>query len=186
MHRLLCSVLLLTCLAWPQQPSDERGPWNSPAPNADRDKEAGVSSSRDTQVDLSPPKDDTKKHPDSAGAVADAESDRSSDVQEFRPWDPHKAAKDVEVGDFYFKRQNYVAAADRYKEALFYKSDDAVAHYRLAQSLEKLDHPAEARTHYEAYLKILPHGPFSKDAQKALEKLKAAEEKNHSAVKPAQ
>jgi len=59
-------------------------------------------------------------------------------------------------------------------------------HYRLAQSLEKLDHPAEARTHYEAYLKILPHGPFSKDAQKALEKLKAAEEKNQSAVKPAQ
>ena len=180
--------MLLVCFACAaQQAPDEKGPWNSPPPNSDRDKESGVSSSRDTQVDLSPPKDDAKNHPASAVAVTDAESDRSSeDVQEFRPWDPHKAAKDVEVGDFYFKRENYVAASSRYQEALVYKPDDAVAHYRLAKCLEKMDRPEEARSHFEAYLQILPHGPFAGDAQKSLEKLKTEEEKNPLSAKPAQ
>ena len=43
----------------------------------------------------------------------------NGDVSEFHPWNPHKAAKDIEVGDYYFKeRKNYRAAADRYREAL--------------------------------------------------------------------
>src|SRR6266852_2394980 len=54
------------------------------------------SSSKDTRIDLSPPKDDEKNHPMSGAAVSDAE-EAASDVQEFHPWDPHKAAKDVEV-----------------------------------------------------------------------------------------
>ena len=61
----------------------------------------------------------------------------ASDVQEMHPWDPHKAAKDVEVGDFYFKRKNYHAALERYKEALIYKPNDALANFRLAECLEK-------------------------------------------------
>ena len=43
-------------------------------------------------------------------------------MSEFHPWNPHKAAKDIEVGDYYFKRKNYRAAEDRYREALFYKT----------------------------------------------------------------
>ena len=93
-------------------------------------------------------------------------------VSEFHPWDPHKAAKDVEVGDFYFKRKNYHAAEDRYREALLYKDNDAVATYRLAVCLEKMDRPSEARTEFENYLKILPHGPEAEEAKKAIERLK--------------
>src|SRR6266699_5256339 len=81
-------------------------------------------------------------------------------------------AKDVEVGDFYFKRKNYRAAADRYREALFYKDNDAVATFRLAVCLEKMDQPDEARKEYESYLKILPHGPQAEEAQKAIDRLK--------------
>ena len=58
-------------------------------------------------------------------------------MQEFRVWNPHKAEKDVEVGDFYFKRKNYRAALDRYREALYYKYDDAVATFRLGVCQEK-------------------------------------------------
>jgi len=134
---------------------------------------AEQSSSKDTRIDLSPPSDDQKNHPQSGAAVVDAE-DAASDVQEMRPWDPHKAAKDVEVGDFYFKRKNYHAALERYKEALVYKPNDALANFRLAECLEKTGNPSEALTHYEEYLKILPHGPLSADAQKALERLKAS------------
>src|SRR5260370_20306645 len=89
------------------------------------------------------------------------------------PWDPHKAAKDVEVGDFYFKRKNYHAALERYKEALVYKPNDALANFRLAECLEKTGNPSEAVTPYSEYLKILPHGPLSADAQNALEPLTA-------------
>jgi len=93
-------------------------------------------------------------------------------VSEFHPWDPHRAAKNVEVGDFYFKRKNYRAAEDRYREALLYKNNDALATFRLAVCLEKMDRPGEARREYESYLKILPRGPEAEHAKKALDRLK--------------
>src|ERR1700674_2997808 len=102
----------------------------------DRDKEAKESSSRDTRIDIAPPKDDTKNHPNSGVAVSEAgktvpEVDAAPrDVQEFHPWNPHRANKDVEVGDFYFKRKNYRAALTRYQDALIWKDNDAVANFR--------------------------------------------------------
>ena len=120
---------------------------------------------------MTPPDDDAKKHPESSDALTDA-AGSNSDVAEFHPWNPHKAAKDVEVGDFYFKRKNYRAAEDRYREALFYKDNDAIATFRLAVCLERLERPNEAREEYESYLKILPHGPQAEEAQKAISRLK--------------
>ncbi len=96
-----------------------------------------------------------------------------SDTTEFHPWDPHKAAKDIEVGDYYFKRKNYVGAESRYREALLYKDNDADATYKLAVCLEKMDRPDEARAEYENYLKILPYGQLAPDAKKAIERLKS-------------
>jgi tetratricopeptide (TPR) repeat protein len=156
---------------------------NQDPPRSERNKEAGESSSRDSRIDLSPPKDDAKNHPYSGAAVSDPDGEMSPDVQEFHPWDPHKALKDIEVGDFYLKRKNYRAALDRYQEALVWKPNDAIANFRIAQCFEKLDHPEEARTHYQEYLRILPHGPLSGEAQKGLEKLKGAAEKNQASGK---
>ena len=133
----------------------------------------GDSSSKDTQVDLSPPENDAKVHPNSSTAVADAAADSSGGITELHSWDPHKAAKDVEVGDFYFKRKNYRAAEDRYREALRYKDNDAVATIRLAVCLEKLGILDDARAEYESYLRILPHGPQAGEAEKAISRLKA-------------
>jgi hypothetical protein len=53
----------------------------------------------------------------------------------------------------------------------------------MAQCFEKLNQPEEARTHYEEYLKILPHGPLSAEAQKGLEKLKGAAGKDQASGK---
>lgn len=94
-------------------------------------------------------------------------------VTELHTWDPHKAAKSIEVGDFYFKRKNYRAAEERYREALRYKDNDAVATIRLAVCLEKLGILDGARAEYESYLKILPHGPQAPEAQKAIDRLRA-------------
>jgi len=135
----------------------------------------GDSSSKDAPVDLSAPADDAKQHPQSSEAVTNAETDTlsSGGITELRTWDPHKAAKDVEVGDFYFKRQNYRAAEARYRDALRYKDNDAIATIRLAVCLEKMGILDDARAEYESYLKILPHGPQAEAAQKGIARLKA-------------
>jgi tetratricopeptide (TPR) repeat protein len=146
---------------------------NSAPPRSDRVDAAslddsGESSSKDTQIDLSPPPGEDKN----PGSSAD---DLDSDgVGEFHPWDPHKAAKDVEVGDFYFRRKNYIAAESRYREALEYKENDATATFKLAVCLEKESRPEEARTEFEAYLKILPYGPEAPEAKKAIDRLSSA------------
>jgi tetratricopeptide (TPR) repeat protein len=149
---------------------------------SDSARAAEESSSKDTRVDLSPPKDDQKNHPMSSVPTAGDHPD-TSDVQEMQPWDPHKAAKDIEVGDFYFRRKNYKAAIERYRDALVYKSNDAIAQYRLAESLDKTGESQEAVEHYKAYLKILPGGPDAKDAQKALERITGSESKARADTK---
>ena len=125
-------------------------------------------------MDLTPPAGDDKSHPQSEDALVEERiSSGTGDVTEAQLWNPHKAAKDIEVGDFYFKKKNYRAAEDRYREALMYKRNDATATFRLAESLDKLDRPAEARQAYESYLHILPNGPEAGAAKKALERLKS-------------
>jgi len=157
-----------------QNQRSQSTPQSDQEKSIDRSREAGESSSRDTRIDLSPPKDDAKNHPNSRGARPDAAGDTdTSDVGELHPWNPYRAAKDDEVGDFYLKQQNYKGAIARYQDALLYKNNDAVANFRLGQCFEKLDQPAEAIAHYQAYLKILPEGPYAKQAKKALEKLGA-------------
>jgi len=165
---------LLTAVALAQDSSDKAAAEKAAA----RNREAQESSSRDTRIDISPPKDDAKNHPASKAAVADLEAVDNPDtsgVQEFHPWNPMKAMKDVEVGDYYFKRKNYKAALDRYKEALYYKDNDAIASFRLAVCQEKLGNKADAKKYYEQYLKILPDGPSAKDAHASLDRLAKAQ-----------
>ena len=140
-------------------------PANSAPPRSDAPPRSNnESSSEQTRIDLSPPKADELAHPDSARMADDA-----TGVHE---WNPMRAMKDVEVGDYYYKAGNYKAALSRYREALEYKPRDAVATFKLAQTLEKSKQFEEARAQYEAYLAILKDGPNAGEARKALERLK--------------
>jgi tetratricopeptide (TPR) repeat protein len=176
---LIVFLALLTTFSLAQDAPDKTASDKTASDKAAaRNNEAGVSSSLDTRINISPPKDDAKNHPASKSAVADLEAGDSPDtsgVQEFHPWNPMKALKDIEVGDFYFKRKNFRAALERYKEALYYKDNDAVASFRLAECQEKLGDKTDATKYYEQYLKILPEGPFAKDAHAALDRLEKAQ-----------
>jgi tetratricopeptide (TPR) repeat protein len=184
-HVLRLALLMLLATSWAlaqvdQLPQTGKEPAKSQAPpRYERDRETGESSSKNTQIDLSPPKDDVKEHPYSDSTT---DSDDSGDVQEMHPWDPHRAAKNIEVGDFYFKRKNYRAALGRYQEALEYKPNDAEANFHLAQCFDKLNDPDQASAHYHEYLKILPQGVFAPDAHRALERLESTQA-NQSPVK---
>jgi tetratricopeptide (TPR) repeat protein len=171
---LIVLLALLTSISPAQDSSDKTASEKAAA----RNREAEESSSRDTRIDISPPKNDAKNHPGSKAAVEDLDIPDNIDisgVQEFHPWNPMKALKDIEVGDFYFKRKNYKAALERYKEALYYKDGDALASFRLAVCQEKLGDKAEAKKYYEQYLKILPEGPFARDAHASLDRLAKAQ-----------
>ena len=138
-------------------------PANEAPPRSDSD--SGMSSSKDTRIDLSPPKGDAAMHPNSD----------VDDVMEMHPYNPHRAEKDVEVGDFYFNLKNYRAAESRYAEALLYKPNDAEATFKLAESLNKLGEREDAVAGYQSYLKILPEGPRAKEAKDAIDKLNSPE-----------
>ena len=120
------------------------------------------SSSKQTQIDISAPSGD-EKHPGNS----------DSELSEFHPWDPHKAAKCIEVGDWYFKQENYRAAMSRYQEALEWKPKDAEATYKLALVQEKSGDPTTALANYQAYLKILPNGPYAEKARKGIDRVKS-------------
>jgi tetratricopeptide (TPR) repeat protein len=120
------------------------------------------SSSKETKIDLAPPKGDASAHPNSG--VAD-------EVMEMHPYNPMKAMKDVEIGDYHFRRKNYLAAISRYREALDFKPHDAVATFALAQALEKSGDADGSRVYYEDYLKTLPNGPQASECKRALERL---------------
>jgi len=184
-------AMLVIAAAWgvaQPAPQSSQGPGPDQAPprsdqqkSIDRGAEAHESSSHDTRIDLSPPRNDAKDHPNSGVTPSGDDTnpdDATGDVQEMHPWNPYRAGKDEEVGDYYFKRKNYNAALARYQDALIYKDHDAVANFRMAQCYEKLNQPEEAIPHYQEYLRILPNGEFSKDARKALEKLGAPDEKS--------
>lgn len=146
-------------------------PKNMPQPkeNAPPDISAGEapvgeSSSKDSQIDTSSRR--TSKPAEDAGGADDA--------QEMRPYDPHKAAKDVEVGQYYLKQKNYRAALERFNDALLYKPKDAEATIGLAQTQDKLGLSTPAYENYHAYLEILPNGPLARQAQEGIKRLEPA------------
>lgn len=146
----------------------------NPPPRSDQDdskaNQGEYSSSKTYKIDIGPPPQ--------PGPTQD--SSNGDDVNELRPWNPHKALKATEVGDYYRKRKNYKAAESRYREALEWKPNDAIASYRLAQTLEKMNRGDEAITYYQAYLKILPHGEFAEDCHKSIARLSKTAQNNKS------
>src|SRR5215471_15171999 len=105
-------LLVFSCLLVAQQPRSQDDqvhvkPKNPPQPKQeepqlkDESGQKGESSSQQSQ----------------RGDGAPAKASTDDGAQELRPYDPHKAAKDVEVGRYYMKHKNYRAALDRLNEA---------------------------------------------------------------------
>src|SRR5258708_15148889 len=136
-------------------------PYRPPLPGDEPKGESstGESSSKDTEIDLG-------AHP-----VLSEPPRADTDESVLRPYDPHRAAKDDEIGEYYLKQKNYRAALDRFHDALLYKPNDAEAIYGLAVTQEKLDLFDEANQSYRKYLQILPNGPKSGETQIALKRI---------------
>jgi Tfp pilus assembly protein PilF len=146
------------------KPSDDKYerppfPGDAPGTNPTGGSVSGESSSKDSQIDIN------------GHSAADKPAAPAEDESVLQPWDPHKAAKDVEIGQYYLKLKNYRAALERFNHALTYKQNDAEAIFGLAITQEKLDLLSLAAQNYRKYLEILPNGPKSKDAQDGLKRV---------------
>jgi tetratricopeptide (TPR) repeat protein len=151
-----------------EKPAEDRSApeFPTPAANQTAPRSDSESSSKDTKVDLAPPPGELMGRPATSSAAKGA-----SDVHEMRPWDPHKADKNIEVGDYYMHQKNYRAAISRYQEALKWEDNNAIAMYRLGQALEAVGKYQEARERYAGYLKILPEGKYATEAQNKVDRL---------------
>ena len=86
--------------------------------------------------------------------------------------DEQQAVKDIEVGYYYLREKNYLAAESRLKEAVEIRPDSPEALIGLAQAQQKLGKRNDARQNYEAYLKLNPNGPDAEKVKNALAQLK--------------
>ena len=87
---------------------------------------------------------------------------------------PGRAKKDTEVGGFYLNSGNYQGALERYQDAMANDPTDVDAIFGLAEAQQMLKNNADAARNYQLYLDIVPNGPKSKQAMKALKTLQAA------------
>jgi len=88
---------------------------------------------------------------------------------------PKLSAESITVGDFYFRRDNYKAAAERYREAVKYNPKSAEAYEKLIRSLEKQKAFEEALTVCEQFVATNPSakeiGKFQERATEMKSKL---------------
>ena len=83
-------------------------------------------------------------------------------------FNPLQAKAEVKIGDYYFKKGSYRAAAGRFLEATKWNPTFAEAYLRLGDAYEKMKDTKEARKAYQKYLEL---DPKSKDAPQIRKKL---------------
>ncbi len=73
------------------------------------------------------------------------------EVAKPKEYDPLLAERNINIGDFYYKKKNYDAAVDRYADALAYQPDSAKARQALARAC------AKALEEHQTYIRKNPN-----------------------------
>ncbi|MDR0841792.1 MAG: tetratricopeptide repeat protein [Acidobacteriota bacterium] len=91
---------------------------------------------------------------------------------ELREPSPARARQNVNIGNTYFKRRNYVAAISRYIEAISWQQDSIPAHEALARAYEKTGDLAKAILTLQTVIEKNPDSPKNKEFQLKIDALK--------------
>ena len=100
------------------------------------------------------------------------EEDKSLAVDPDYAFNPLQSEKEIQTGNFYFKKGNYRAAAFRFREATRWNNGSADAWLRLAEAEEKLKDHKAAREAYTKYLEVASDAKNGDEIRKKIEKLK--------------
>jgi tetratricopeptide (TPR) repeat protein len=93
-------------------------------------------------------------------------------------WDPLRAEKDLEVGQYYMRKGDLDAAIDRFQDAATAKPGYATPFRFLGEAQEKKGLKKQAIKSYRRYLDLFPHAEDAKKIKKKIEKLWKEIEKN--------
>jgi tetratricopeptide (TPR) repeat protein len=86
-------------------------------------------------------------------------------------WDPLRAEKDLEVGQFYMKKGDLDAAIDRFQDATTAKPGYAIPFRFLGEAQEKKGLKKQALKSYQRYLDLYPHAEDGDKVRRKIDKL---------------
>src|SRR5712692_5959468 len=115
-----------------------------------------------------PQKKDSKP-PAAQQEQAPPEEDESLVPKEYS-FNPLQAAKELRVGNYYFKKHNYRAASQRFAEATKWDGTLAEAYLRLGEAKERQHDKKAAAEAYAKYLEIVPDAKDAAEVKKRLDK----------------
>jgi len=88
-------------------------------------------------------------------------------------WDPLRAEKDLEVGQYYMKKGDVDAAIDRFQDAALAKPGYAIPFRFLGEAQEKKGLKRDALKSYTRYLELYPRAEDKDRIEKKMEKLRS-------------
>ena len=83
-------------------------------------------------------------------------------------FNPLQATKEIQAGDFYYKKHSYKAAAGRFREATKWNPNLAEAWLRLGEAEEKRKNRVDAKEAYEKYLELQPEARDAAEIRKKI------------------
>ncbi len=86
---------------------------------------------------------------------------------------PLEAKRNIDVGNFYFKKGEYLGALDRYRDATRYNPKSAEAFLRVGEAEEKLHKADKAKAAFEKVIELAPDSKFAAEAKKKLASIKS-------------
>ena len=95
------------------------------------------------------------------------EEDESIAPKEYT-FNPLQATKEVTIGNYYFRKANFRAAAKRFTEATRWNPNYAEAFLRLGETEEKLKDQQAARSAYVKYIELAPDARNTEAIRKKL------------------
>jgi len=125
------------------------------------------SSSKPSDVPNPPKKSNKKNKPDSA-------TQNSPDQP---TWDPLRAEKDIEVGQYYMRKGDVDAAIDRFQDATTAKPGYAIPFRYLGEAQEKKGLKKQAIKSYSRYLELYPHAEDGDKVRKKIDKMRSEVDK---------
>lgn len=87
-------------------------------------------------------------------------------------WDPLRAEKDLEVGEYYLRKGNIDAAIDRFEDAALAKPGYALPFRYLGEAQERKGLKREAIQSYRRYLDLYPRAEDRPRIEKKIAKLR--------------
>lgn len=137
-----------------------------------------------------PPQEPVDKPADSPPSAvpkkpaAQKNKDNATDSADDQPkWDPQRAEKDIEVGQYYMKKGDVDAAIDRFQDATLAKPGYAVPFKYLGEAQEKKGMKKPAIKSYQRYLDLYPKAEDAEKIKKRIEKLYKETEKEKKDIR---